>query len=98
EGHNQVTTPGSRLLFPELRQPTAAVVPVEVPAQPAHTAGLRMPRRGTTRSQDRARRIHDERELNKALIEAEAQQRVVAAAVDEQARAAAEAAEPPPPF
>ncbi|MGH3641725.1 MAG: HNH endonuclease signature motif containing protein, partial [Mycobacterium sp.] len=92
------TTPGSRLLFPELCQPTTAVVPVDVPAQPAHTAGLRMPRRRTTRAQDRARRIQDERTLNKALIEAEAQQRVVAEAAAEQARAAAEAAEPPPPF
>jgi hypothetical protein len=44
-----------------------------VPARPVHTAGLRMPRRRTTRAQDRARRIHDERELNKALIDAEAE-------------------------
>jgi hypothetical protein len=61
-----------------------------------------MPRRKTTRAQDRARRIHHERELNKALIAAEAQQKVAAEAeakaVAEQARAAAEAAEPPPPF
>jgi hypothetical protein len=106
DGRNHVTRPGSRLLFPELCQPTAPVIPVDVPAQPAHSAGLKMPRRKTTRAQDRARRIHDERELNKALIEAEAQQKVAAeaeaeakaVAAAEQARAAAVAAEPPPPF
>ncbi|MGH3642609.1 MAG: DUF222 domain-containing protein, partial [Mycobacterium sp.] len=64
DGRTHVTTPGSRLLFPELCQPTAAVAPVDVPARPAHTAGLRMPRRKTTRAQDRARRINDERTLN----------------------------------
>ncbi|MGH3638970.1 MAG: HNH endonuclease signature motif containing protein, partial [Mycobacterium sp.] len=102
DGRTHVTTPGSRLLFPELCQPTATVSPVDVPTRPAHTTGLRMPRRRTTRAQDRTRRIHDERELNKALIAAEAEQKVAAAAeakaAAEQARAAAQAAEPPPPF
>ncbi|MGH3644656.1 MAG: DUF222 domain-containing protein, partial [Mycobacterium sp.] len=70
DGRTHVTTPGSRLLFPELCQPTAPVVPADVPARPAHSAGLRMPRRKTTRAQDRARRIHHERELNRALAEA----------------------------
>jgi hypothetical protein len=70
-GRTYTTTPGSRLLFPELCQPTAPVVPVDVPAQPAHSAGLRMPRRRTTRTQDRARRINDERELNRTAAAAE---------------------------
>ncbi|MGH3643491.1 MAG: DUF222 domain-containing protein, partial [Mycobacterium sp.] len=98
DGRNHTTTPGSRLLFPELCQPTAAVVPVDLPARPVHTAGLKMPRRKTTRTQDRARRIHHERTLNKALIAAEAEQEAKAKVAAEQARAAAEAAEPPPPF
>jgi hypothetical protein len=72
DGQNYTTTPGSRLLFPELCQPTAPVVPVDVPARPAHSAGLRMPRRGTTRTQDRARRINDEREINRTAAAAAA--------------------------
>jgi hypothetical protein len=62
DGRKHVTTPGSRLLFPELSEPTATVVASEAPT--AHTAGLTMPRRKTTRAQDRARRIHRERERN----------------------------------
>jgi hypothetical protein len=63
-----VTTPGSRLLFPELCQPTAPVTTATGP--PAnHTPGLTMPRRKTTRTQDRARRIAYERELNRAAAE-----------------------------
>jgi hypothetical protein len=90
DGQNYTSTPGSRLLFPELCEPTAPVVPVDVPARPAHTVGLRMPRRSTTRTQDRARRINDERELN----------RTAAAAAAEQAVAEAEQATPDttPPF
>ena len=63
EGRTHVTTPGSRLLFPELCQPTA---PVTGAAEPPvnHAPGLTMPRRKTTRAQDRARRIAYERELN----------------------------------
>ncbi|OPX06000.1 hypothetical protein B1790_29945, partial [Mycobacterium sp. AT1] len=55
-----ITTPGSRLLFPELSKPTKTVQASRVPA--AHTAGLTMPRRTTTRAQDRTRRIQRERE------------------------------------
>jgi hypothetical protein len=66
DGRNHTTTPGSQLLFPELCQPTATVSPIDVPARLAHTAGLKMPRRKTTRAQDRARRINDERTLNAA--------------------------------
>ncbi|WP_197739599.1 HNH endonuclease signature motif containing protein [Mycolicibacterium sp. P1-18] len=62
DGRQHVTTPGSRLLFPELSAPTATVVVTEVPR--VHTAGLTMPRRRTTRAQDRAARVQRERELN----------------------------------
>ncbi len=62
DGRTHTTTPGSRLLFPELSEPTAKVVAQEAPA--SHTAGLTMPRRKTTRAEDRARRIQRERESN----------------------------------
>ncbi|TQR84655.1 DUF222 domain-containing protein [Mycobacterium hodleri] len=60
DGRTHITTPGSRLLFPELSEPTATVVASGVPT--AHTAGLTMPRRKTTRAQDRASHIQRERE------------------------------------
>ena len=64
DGRRHITTPGSRLLFPELSQPTRTV---EASGGPAHHAsGLTMPRRTTTRAHDRARRIQHERELNEA--------------------------------
>jgi hypothetical protein len=44
--------------------PTAPVTITEVPT--AHTAGLTMPKRETTRSADRRRRIDEERERNHA--------------------------------
>jgi len=59
DGHEFVTTPGSRLLFPELSRPTATVTTTGRPTP--HTAGLTMPRRRTTRAQARAERIHRER-------------------------------------
>ena len=64
DGRQYKTTPGSRLLFPELSEPTATVVVNGVPTP--HTVGLTMPRRKTTRAQDRASRIQRERELNEA--------------------------------
>jgi hypothetical protein len=68
DGRTHTTTPGSRLLFPALCELTAPVIATDVPAQPARTAGLRMPRRNT-RTQDRGRRIGYERELNAAAAE-----------------------------
>ena len=62
DGRTHATTPGSRLLFPELSEPTAKVVTAETPV--SHTAGLTMPRRKTTRAEDRARRVQRERESN----------------------------------
>jgi hypothetical protein len=64
DGRTHTTTPGSRLLFPELSDPTATVQASRVPA--AHTAGLTMPRRKTTRAQDRAARVQWDRALNEA--------------------------------
>ena len=71
DGQVYRTTPGSRLLFPELCVPTAptTVNPADVPA--AHTTGLTMPKRRTTRDDDRARRIEREREVKALLIAGE---------------------------
>ena len=63
DGRTHTTTPGSRLLFPTQSEPTAQIVATGTP-RANHTAGLTMPRRRTTRAQDRARRIQRERELN----------------------------------
>jgi hypothetical protein len=63
DGHTYTTYSGSRLLFPELCTPTAEfTVTGSPPAK--HTAGLTMPRRKTTRTQDRQRRINAERRRN----------------------------------
>jgi len=62
DDRTHTTTPGSRLLFPELSEPTATVTATGMPV--SHSAGLTMPRRTTTREQDRANRVHRERELN----------------------------------
>ena len=62
DGRQYMTAPGSRLLFQELSEPTARVQASRVPAR--HTLGLTMPRRKTTRAEDRARRVQRQRELN----------------------------------
>ena len=64
DSQEHLTTPGSRLLFPELSAPTRTVTTTGRPAP--HTAGLTMPRRTTTRTEDRTARIAAERELNEA--------------------------------
>ena len=61
-GRTYITTPGSRLLFPELSRPTATVRATGRSAP--HTSGLTMPRRTTTRAQDHADRITRERDTN----------------------------------
>jgi hypothetical protein len=68
-GQTFITYPGSRLLFPSLCRPTAPVgTPVDArKAGPSH--GLKMPRRKTTRAQDRAKRIDAERARNQELRE-----------------------------
>ncbi|MCW2558376.1 MAG: hypothetical protein JWP55_2340 [Mycobacterium sp.] len=69
-GQSYTTHPGSRLLFPSLCLPTAPVTVTD--AATAHTAGLTMPRRKSTRIADRRRRIDDERRRNEAEIDAAA--------------------------
>jgi hypothetical protein len=66
-GQTYTTHPGSRLLFPTLCRPTAPITEAaSVPgAQP--NRGLMMPRRKTTRAQDRAKRIEAERARNQEL-------------------------------
>ena len=67
DGSTHVTVPGSRLLFPELSEPTA---PVTVTTGPASAkTGLTMPRRKVTRTEDRIRRIRREREHDQAAGE-----------------------------
>lgn len=63
-GQTHTTRPGSRLLFPSLCLPTAPVTVTDTPIP--HTAGLTMPKRKSTRNEDRRRRIDDERERNHA--------------------------------
>jgi hypothetical protein len=65
-GQTYTTHPGSRLLFPSLCRPTAPVAKVDVPA-PAVNRGMMMPRRKSTREQDRAKRIDAERARNQEL-------------------------------
>jgi hypothetical protein len=69
-GQSYTTQPGSRLLFPALCVPTAPVTVTGAPK--AHTAGLTMPRRRTTRAQDRRHRIDDERRRNETEVGAAA--------------------------
>ena len=65
-GQTYTTHPGSRLLFPTLCRPTA---PIAAPtATPEAASGLMMPRRKTTREQDRAKRIDAERRLNDEYV------------------------------
>jgi Domain of unknown function (DUF222) len=59
-GQSYTTYPGSRLLFPSLCKPTAPVSPRTAPTA-APNRGLMMPRRKSTRAQDRANRIEAER-------------------------------------
>ena len=66
-GQSYTTHPGSRLLFPRLCRPAAAVTAREAPGDTLTTAtsrGLMMPRRKQTRTQQRAKAIADQRRLN----------------------------------
>jgi hypothetical protein len=67
-GQTYTTYPGSRLLFPTLCKPTAPVsAPAVVTVEP--NRGLMMPRRKTTREEDRAKRIEAERARNQEIRE-----------------------------
>ena len=63
DGHRVTTHPGSRHLFPQLCEPTAAAV-VTGPPPPKHTAGLTMPTRTVTRADARRRAIDQYRRAN----------------------------------
>jgi hypothetical protein len=68
-GQTYTTHPGSRLLFPSLCKPTA---PVSAPANAPSTQpnrGLMMPRRKSTREQDRGTRVEAERARNREIRE-----------------------------
>ena len=68
DGQTYRTLPDSHGLFPELCAPAAPsspTVPVGTVVPPdKHTAGLTMPKRRSTRAQDRARRIDAHRQAN----------------------------------
>ena len=67
DGQSYTTHPGSRLLFPRLCRPTAAVITrddLRDGAAPRTGRGLMMPRRKQTRAQQRAKAIADQRRLN----------------------------------
>lgn len=67
-GHEYVTRPGSRLLFPALCLPTGEIPGAPTPQPPPGDRGIMMPRRRRTRQQDRARRIDAERALNAGRV------------------------------
>jgi hypothetical protein len=68
-GQTFTTYPGSRLLFPTLCRPTAPVsAPVNAP-KAGPSRGLMMPRRTSTRAQDRIKRIDAERARNRQFRE-----------------------------
>jgi hypothetical protein len=69
-GHTYTTKPGSAQLFPTLCEPTATLWPPghEPAVAPIDGRGLMMPRRKTTRAQDRAKRIEAERKLNDEYV------------------------------
>ncbi len=76
------------MLFPELSAPTAAVTTRQPPD--AQAGGLTMPRRRTTRANDRTNRIHAERQLNQAKF--------TASVVRDAAQSDVESGADPPPF
>jgi hypothetical protein len=74
QGQTYTTYPGSRLLFPTLCRPTAPITVGTTRDTDATNRALAMPRRQTTRAQNRAQAINDERRHNEHTIRAEAEQ------------------------
>ena len=64
QGQSYTTHPGSRLLFPRLCRPTAAVITRDATGSETTNRGLMVPRRKQTRAQQRAKDIADQRRLN----------------------------------
>ncbi len=68
-GQTYTTHPGSRLLFPTLCRPTAPVTTAATSTTLNEAArALAMPRRTTTRTQNRTQAINDERKLNADIV------------------------------
>ena len=65
-GQTYTTRPGSRILFPSLCRPTAAIAPTTVTTEPSR--GLAMPRRKKTRAHNRQHAITAERRLNDEYV------------------------------
>jgi len=68
-GRMYTTTPGGTLFFPQIAQPTAALVLPPAPPPGTHRV-FAAPKRKRTRAQNRAYRIAHERGLNRAHYEA----------------------------
>ncbi|MGV7716618.1 HNH endonuclease signature motif containing protein [Mycobacterium kansasii] len=81
DGHTYVTTPGSALLFPNLCAPTGdAPAASPGPHRRSEDREVMMPRRSSTRAQNRAKRIIAERRHNRLATQAaEAQAEYVGA-------------------
>lgn len=72
DGHTYVTTPGSALLFPSLCAPTGDAPASAIPRrEPCADRTTMMPKRRTTRAQNRAARIATERRQNHHARQAE---------------------------
>jgi hypothetical protein len=100
-GQTHVTTPGSALLFPSLCARTGALPPPD--AARADRRGdptVKMPKRKTTRAQNRARYIHAERRRNLGAPPACGGQLRQAAIAEQRRREQARiiANDEPPPF
>lgn len=79
DGHTYVTTPGSALLFPSLCAPTGDAPASAIPRrEPCADRTTMMPKRRTTRAQNRAARIATERRQNHHARQAEGREREAA--------------------
>jgi hypothetical protein len=67
-GKQYTTEPGGALLFPDLATPTGELLLPSRGTAPSEQRGLMMPKRKTTRAQDKAYRIALERQHNAARI------------------------------
>ncbi len=96
-GQTYVTTPGSALLFPALCTPTGAL-PLGPPPQNRCTyREAMMPLRATTRAQNRARYIADERRHNHQARQAQ-QARETSPATTQPTPPSRPPDDEPPPF
>lgn len=94
DSRTYVTTPGSALLFPSLMAPTGPLI-ASLQPEPSGERTLAMPRRATTRAQNRTRRIASERTRNKRRRE---QRREALARMLSPDCSSCDPADDPPPF